>query len=441
MVSTKGFMMNLQAPPTSSKNDDAWRYLSALLPGGVNSPVRSGKYVGLKLPIMKQGEGAWIEDIDGRRYIDCCMSWGALLHGHADPAVVRAAQKAVTQGSTFGASTLLEGDLATLIRGAMPSMERIRFVSSGTESTMSAVRLARAATGRSLVVKFKGHYHGHADQFLVEAGTGVSRLPKAASRGVPPEFVQNTRCLPFNDNDALERFFEAEGKNIAAVIVEPVTANMGVVVPDRRFLTALRRLTIDAGSLLIFDEVVTGFRVGLGGAQSLFQISPDLTCLGKIIGGGFPAAAFGGRRDIMELLAPLGAVYQAGTLSGNPVAMSAGIAAVTKAHQPGFYDSLQCKMDSLWGPVEEFLEKRGSLACVQRCGSMATMFFGARSVEGRGEELLDDAQFRRFYRFMLNRGVYLPPAQNEAWFLSSAHNDEQISIVRDHVFEYCKENL
>lgn len=431
----------LQCPSSYSKNEAAWRYLSALLPGGVNSPVRSGKYVGLKLPIMKQGEGAWIEDIEGRRYIDCCMSWGALLYGHADPDIVRAVQNAVNRGSTFGASTLAEGDLAALIRRAMPSMERVRFVSSGTESTMSAVRLARASTGRSLVVKFKGHYHGHADQFLVEAGTGVAQLPKAASMGVPPEFVQNTRCLPFNDNDALERFFEAEGKNTAAVIVEPITANMGVVVPDRRFLANLRRLTICSGSLLIFDEVVTGFRVGLGGAQAFFHITPDLTCLGKVVGGGFPAAAFGGRRDIMDLLAPLGEVYQAGTLSGNPVAMSAGIAALTKAHQPGLYESLQAKTDALFGPIEELLAKEHSIACVQRCGSMATMFFGARSVGGRGEELLDDAQFRRFYQFMLKRGVYLPPAQNEAWFLSSAHNDEQISTVRDHVLEYCKEYL
>ena len=414
----------------------SWEHLSSLLPGGVSSPVRSGKSVGVQLPIMRRGEGGWIEDIEGRRYIDCCMSWGALLHGHADPDIVRAAQDAVALGSTFGTSTLVEGELAELIRDALPSMERIRFVSTGTESTMSAARVARAATGRSLIVKFKGHYHGHSDQFLVEAGTGVSHLPRATSRGVPPEFVQNTRCLPFNDSKSLEKVFETEGDAIAAVIVEPVAANMGVVSSEPRFLEDLRRLTKMNGALLIFDEVVTGFRVGWGGAQALYHICPDLTCVGKIIGGGFPAAAFGGRRDIMELLSPLGDVYQAGTLSGNPVAMSAGVAALAKARLPGFYESLQVKMDALWGPVEEVLARSGINACVQRCGSMATLFFGARSVLGRGEERLDDAHFREFYRFMLGRGIYLPPAHNESWFISAAHTDEQIETVRDSVLEY-----
>ena len=411
-----------------------WQWLCDLLPGGVSSPVRSGKYVGLQLPIMRQGEGASIEDIEGRRYIDCCMSWGALLHGHADPDIVHAAQMAVARGSTFGTSTVEEGELAALIREALPSMERIRFVSTGTESTMSAVRLARAATGRPCIAKFKGHYHGHSDQFLVEAGTGVARLPRATSRGVPPEFVRNTRCLPFNDIEAVRRLFAEEGRTIAALIVEPVTANMGVVVPSRAFIAELRCLTAEAGALLIFDEVVTGFRVGWGGAQAYFGVVPDLTCLGKIIGGGFPAAAFGGRRDIMEQLSPLGDVYQAGTLSGNPVAMSAGCAALRKARRPGFYESLQAKADALWGPVEELLAREGINACVQRCGSMATLFLGERSVFG-GEEV-DDDQFRLLYRFMLERGVYLPPAQNEACFLSSAHTDEQITIVRNLLLEW-----
>ena len=409
-------------------NDSAWERLKSFIPGGVSSPVRSGTAVGLQLPIMRRGEGAWIEDVDGKRYVDCCLSWGALLHGHADPDIVRAAQQAVALGSTFGTSTVAEGELAALIRDAMPSMERIRFVSTGTESAMSAVRLARAATNRPVVIKFKGHYHGHADQFLVEAGTGVARLPQAASKGVPAEFVQNTRCLPFNDIEAIERQFEEEGGVIAAVIVEPVTANMGVVLPDPGFLEALRRLTQRVGAFLIFDEVVTGFRVGWGGAQALYHVTPDMTCLGKIMGGGFPAAAFGGRREIMELLSPLGDVYQAGTLSGNPVAMAAGIIALTKAGRSGFYESLQAKMDALWGPVEEFFAKSGVNACVRRCGSMATLFFGAPSSDG---------QFRDFYRFMLDQGVYLPPAQNEAWFLSSAHTDEQIAMIRTSILEYC----
>ena len=414
----------------------AWQQLSDLLPGGVSSPVRSGHSVGCQLPIMRRGEGAWIEDIEGRRYIDCCMSWGALLHGHADPDIVCAAQQAIAMGSTFGTSTVEEGELAALIREALPSMERIRFVSTGTESTMSAVRLARAVTGRSCVVKFKGHYHGHCDQFLVEAGTGVARLPRATSQGVPPEFVRNTYCLPFNDIEAVRRLFAEKGTTIAALIVEPVTANMGVVVPSRAFITELRQLTAAAGALLIFDEVVTGFRVGWGGAQAYFQVVPDLTCLGKIIGGGFPAAAFGGRRGIMERLSPLGDVYQAGTLSGNPVAMSAGSVALRKARRPGFYESLQAKADALWGPIEEVLAEERINACVQRCGSMATLFLGTRSVVGG--EAFDDRYFRELYRFMLGKGVYLPPAQNESCFLSLAHTDEQITIVRDLMLEWLK---
>ena len=412
----------------------AWQRLFDLLPGGVSSPVRSGRSVGLMLPIMRKGAGAWIEDIDGKRYIDCCMAWGALLHGHADPEIVQAAQQAVARGSAFGTSTVEEGELAALIREALPSMELIRFVSTGTESTMSAVRLARAFTGRPYVVKFKGHYHGHSDQFLVEAGTGVATLPSAASGGVPPEFVQNTLCLSFNDFEAARALFVQEGKRIAAVIVEPVTANMGVVVPDRSFIMELRQLTTEAGALLIFDEVVTGFRVGWGGAQALFQVVPDLTCLGKIIGGGFPAAAFGGRRDIMERLAPLGDVYQAGTFSGNPVAMTAGCAALRKARLPGFYESLQEKADALWGPVEALLAREQINGCVQRCGSMATLFLGRRAVFGG--EVLDDRPFRELYRFMLERGVYFPPAQNESAFLSSAHTEEQIATIRDLLLEW-----
>ena len=406
------------------------------MPGGVSSPIRAGTAIGIYPPIIAKGDGCWIEDIDGNRYIDCCMSWGALLHGHAHPVVVAAAREALEHGSTFGASTAMEGALAEAICKAMPSIEMVRFVSTGTESTMSAVRLCRAATGRSKIIKFKGHYHGHADQFLVSAGSGVACLPQATSSGIPPEFVQHTICLPFNDGDALDHAFDSFGNQIAAVIIEPIAANMGVVPSTPCFLEHLRKRTSEAGSLLIFDEVVTGFRVGQGGAQERYKICPDITCLGKIIGGGFPAAAFGGGKEIMELLAPVGHVYQAGTLSGNPVAMSAGIAALRLSCEEGFYQRLEQKADLLFRPVEQYIADHHMNACVQRQGSMATLFFGATSVAGRGEEILDSEQYKRFFSFMLGKGVYLPLAHNEAWFLSSSHSDDEIAHVSSSIIEF-----
>lgn len=407
----------------------------------MSSPIRAGAAVGIYPPVMAKGEGAWIEDVDGNRYLDCCMSWGALLHGHAHPAVVARAQKAVARGSSFGTATCLEGELADIICKAMPSIEMVRFVSTGTESTMSAVRLARAVTGKSKVIKFTGHYHGHADQFLISAGSGVAFLPKALSQGVPPEFIQHTICLPFQDSEAVERCFDEYGHSIAAVIIEPIAANMGVVASDPRFLVRLRELTTQTNALLIFDEVITGFRVGWGGAQQYYGIIPDLTCLGKIIGGGFPAAAFGGKREIMKCLAPIGGVYQAGTLSGNPVAMSAGIATLQLCQNEQFYPGLVEKANLLFQPIEECIHKYALDACVQRCGSMATLFFGARSVRGQGEERLDNALYQRFFRAMLDQGIYLPPAQNEAWFLSSSHQKSEIEYLSHTIIEFLLREL
>lgn len=418
--------MDCRERPKSTK---AWEALKECIPGGVSSPVRSGRAIGVLPPVMAKGKGAWIEDIDGKRYLDLCMSWGALLHGHAHPAIIQAATEALQNGSTFGCATVVEGELARMIREAMPSLEQVRFVSTGTESTMSAVRLARAATGRELVVKFKGHYHGHSDQFLVSAGSGVAALPSSTSSGVPSSFVQYTLCLPFNDLSSLRTTFEKFGNKIAAVIIEPVAANMGVVTSDHEFLTCLRELTMASSSLLIFDEVVTGFRIGRSGAQGYYGITPDLTCLGKIIGGGFPAAAFGGKKEIMELLSPLGNVYQAGTLSGNPVAMSAGCAALSLCRKEGFYEDMEAKAELLFSPIEAYIGRHGINACVHRQSSMGTLFFGAREVRGCGEERLNEEQYKRFFRYMLDRNVYLPLAQNEAWFLSSAHTNDEIEFV------------
>jgi glutamate-1-semialdehyde 2,1-aminomutase len=419
-----------------NNSERIWGRLIQRMPGGVSSPIRAGKSIGIYPPVIAKGDGCWIEDIDGNRYIDCCMSWGALLHGHAHPAVVAAAREALERGSTFGASTVAEGELAEVICKAMPSIEMVRFVSTGTESTMSAVRLCRAATGRSKVIKFKGHYHGHADQFLVSAGSGVAFLPQAQSIGIPSEFVQHTVCVPFNDDEALDRVFDSIGSQIAAVIIEPIAANMGVVPSTMQFLEHVRTRTSEAGALLIFDEVVTGFRVGRGGAQEWYEMSPDITCLGKIIGGGFPAAAFGGKKELMKLLAPVGHVYQAGTLSGNPVAMSAGIAALRLGEEEGFYQNLEQKAAHLFQPVEQYIADHQIKACVQRHGSMATLFLGATAVAGRGEEILDSEQYKRFFSFMLRKRIYLPLAQNEAWFLSSSHNNDEIEHISSSIIDF-----
>ena len=412
----------------------SWEYLRKLMPGGVSSPIRSGYMIDVVPPVMARGRGALIYDTKGIVYIDMCMSWGALLHGHAHDEIVQAAIRGLQDGSTFGATSSSEGELAYAIQASMPSMELVRFVSSGTEATMSAVRLARAATLREGVVKCIGNYHGHADQFLVQAGSGVQRLRRASSDGVPEAFVQHTICVPYNDIDSIEEVLRS--KTVAAVLVEPVCANMGVVSPKQGYLQQVRSLCDQYGSLLIFDEVVTGFRLGISGAQGSYGIRPDITCLGKIMGGGFPAAAFGGDKEIMSLLAPLGGVYQAGTLSGNPVAMKAGFVAIQLAKRPFFYDELEQKAKSLCDPISAFLQKSGCNACLQREGSMWTLFFGARKVTHAGNAPKGYDEYRKFFLWMLSNGVYLPPAQNEACFLSAAHTQEQVDGVRDLVLEY-----
>jgi glutamate-1-semialdehyde 2,1-aminomutase len=411
-----------------------WKRLRSSIPGGVNSPIRAGKAVGMELPLFTKGEGCWIEDVEGKRYIDCSMSWGALLHGHAHPEVVEAATSALRLGSTFGGSTIVEVELAEKICAAVPSVEKIRFVSTGTEATMSAVRLARAYTGRNFIVKCSGQYHGHADQFLVCAGSGCS-----SSLGIPDAFVQYTLSISYNDINALDAVFAEYGEKIAAFIIEPVAANMGVVLPDEVWLKKVQEKTFESGALLIFDEVVTGFRVSLGGAQKLYQIKADLTCFGKIIGGGFPAAAFGGRAEIMDLLAPEGGVYQAGTLSGNPVAMSAGCAAIRLASKRGFYQRLEDKSARLASFIDRAIEETGVEACIQRCGSMFTLFFGKKKVEK--SILLDGITYQRFFQFMLDRGVYMAPAQNEASFLSSVHGDDEIDYIGRTIGEFLKESV
>lgn len=415
--------------------------LCEVIPGGVNSPVRSCKAVGQRPLIAERGAGDLVYDIEGRSYIDYCGSWGALILGHADRGILDAVQKRMALGTSFGITTPVEERLAREISRLVPSIQKIRFVSSGTEATMSAVRLARGFTKRSLLVKFTGHYHGHADFFLVKAGSGLTGLtPTSMSEGIPEDFIKHTACLPFNQTELSENFLQQHRNEIAAVILEPMAANMGLVPAQDRFLHMLRETTSKIGALLIFDEVVTGFRVGLRGAQGVYKITPDLTCLGKIVGGGFPAAAFGGRSEIMECLAPLGKVYQAGTLSGNPVAMEAGWQVLQRLQEPHFYEELEEKTRLLTDPIEEWLEKRPEVAVfLRRFGSMFTLFFGRRSVESMEEAAtLDLEQFARFFRFLFDHGVYIPPLQYETWFVSSAHEEKHLLRTRDLVLQFLR---
>lgn len=415
--------MSVDRPYTETLHKRA----SALFPGGVNSPVRAWTGFGKTPLVVQRGEGERIFDADGHSYIDFCGSWGALIHGHAHPYVVERVQKRVAEGSSFGITTPLEISLAELVRSHIPSMEKMRFVSSGSEATMSAVRLARGYTGRELLVKFSGHYHGHADAFLVEAGSGALSLP--ASSGLPVDLVSKTLLLPFNDFTACEALFRERGEEIAALIVEPVAANMGVVPPLPGFLDQLRLWTARAGALLIFDEVITGFRLGLGGAQARYGVTPDLTCLGKIVGGGFPAAAFGGRREIMESLAPLGAVYQAGTLSANPVAMEAGLATLELCSQnPYFYDLLERRTNRITEPVRAWAAAQGAPVVVQQVGSLFTLFLGRSSPLKNLQEVkaCENEAYRALFLSLLEEGIYLSPSPYEAHFVSSAHTEESL---------------
>ena len=405
------------------------------IPGGVNSPVRSFFSLGIPPVVVKEGRGSTITDCDDASYIDFCGSWGALIHGHAHPVIVEAATRQIRKGSTFGITTEIEGKIAGHICKTVPSLEKIRFVSSGTEATMSAIRLARGFTGRDAIIKFSGCYHGHADMLLVQAGSGVAEMNfTSTSQGVPQDAIKHTLVLPFNDIEKCRGVFQALGVKIAAVIVEPIAANMGVVLPEPGFLECLRKETLKYGALLIFDEVISGFRVGLQGAQGLYGITPDLTCFGKIIGGGFPAAAFGGRRKIMDRLAPLGEVYQAGTLSGNPVAMEAGLAALTLLESPSFYPQLEEKTRLLTDPIKELIKKKDLNLSLQQVGSMFTLFFGARCVKNFIK--LDLIQFKKFILHLLEKGIYFSPAQYEANFISAAHTSEQLIYTRDVILDY-----
>ena len=400
-----------------------------LIPGGVNSPVRAFKSVGCDPPYIVRGEGSRIWDADGNEYIDYVGSWGPLILGHSHPEVVAAVEQANRNGSSFGACTPVEGDLAEAVIEAFPAVERIRFVSSGTEATMTAIRLARAFTQRKYVVKFEGCYHGHADSLLVKAGSGVATLGIPGSAGVLEELAQFTLALPFNNQQAVEAAFQKFKDQIACVIVEPVVGNMGCVPPRGGYLEFLREITSQNGTLLIFDEVMTGFRVAFGGAQQLYRIKPDLTTLGKIIGGGLPVGAYGGRAEIMEMIAPVGPVYQAGTLSGNPLAMAAGLATVRHLKQhPEIYQQLEERAATLVNGVLGAAKKRGVALTANRVGSKFTWFFQPGEVHDWDTASKSDTQaFAKFYRGMLERGIYLPPSQYEAVFLSAVHSDDDVS--------------
>jgi len=400
------------------------------MPGGVSSPARSFRAVGVPPLVLARGQGARVWDADGREYIDYLMAFGPLILGHAHPLVVEAVREAVARGTAFGATTALEVELARLVCQALPAVEMVRFVNSGTEATMSAVRLARAYTGRSKVVKFEGCYHGHVDGLLARAGSGVATLSLPDSPGVPPSYAQETIVLPYNDLAAVEEAFRRRGEEIAAVIVEPVAANMGVVPPAPGFLEGLRRLTAAHGALLIFDEVVTGFRLCYGGAQTLYGVSPDITCLGKVIGGGLPVGAYGGRREVMSLVAPEGPVYQAGTLSSNPLAMAAGIATLRLLREEDAYQRLEVLAARLEEGLREAVAWAGVPATVQRVGSMLTLFFSPGPVRDYASaRACDTGRFARFFARMLERGVLLPPSQFEAWFLSLAHGEEEVATT------------
>lgn len=403
----------------------------AVIPGGVNSPVRSWKAVGGEPVFIQRGRGAFVTDVDGRSYLDLVGSWGPLILGHADRRVVAAVEERARAGTSFGAPTVAEIELARLLAAAVPSVEQVRLVSSGTEATMSALRLARAATGRDLIVKFAGCYHGHVDALLVRAGSGALTLGTPDSPGVPAALAALTLVAEFNDVEGLRRLLRSRGHEVAAVIVEPVAGNMGLVPPAPGFLEALREETARCGALLVFDEVITGFRVAWEGAQSRYGVAPDLTCLGKVIGGGLPLAAFGGPRALMEKLAPVGPVYQAGTLSGNPVSVAAGLATL-KAIQdtPGAYERLEQLGSLAEGVLREAAAAAGVPATVNRVGSALTLFLGIERVASYADAMqADTTKFSKYFHAMLQEGVYIPPSQFECMFLSLAHGEAEVELL------------
>jgi glutamate-1-semialdehyde 2,1-aminomutase len=416
----------------TSNNDALFARAQINTPGGVNSPVRAFRSVGGTPRFITRAEGAYFWDADDKRYIDYIGSWGPMILGHAHPAVVKAVQEAAARGLSFGAPTEGEIEMAEEICRLLPSVEQVRLVSSGTEAAMSALRLARGATGRDRIVKFEGCYHGHGDSLLVKAGSGLLTFGNPTSAGVPEDFAKHTLVLDYNNPQQLEEAFREMGDTIACVIVEPVAGNMNLVRPTAEFLQTMRRLCTQHGAILIFDEVMSGFRVALGGAQSLFGITPDLTVLGKVIGGGLPVAAFGGRADIMKHLAPLGPVYQAGTLSGNPVALAAGMSTLKLIQAPGFYESLAAQTARLTQGLSQAAKDAGIAFCADSVGGMFGLYFANRIPATYAEVMAcDKAAFNAFFHAMLNQGVYLAPSAFEAGFVSARHDDRVIDATVD----------
>ncbi len=413
-----------------AKSQSLYERAVNMIPGGVNSPVRACKSVGADPLFIERGDGCFIYDADGNRYIDYIGSWGPLILGHRHPAVVEAIVNVLDRGTSFGAPTDLEIQLAQMVIDAVDSVDVVRMVNSGTEATMSAIRLARGVTGRDIVIKFDGCYHGHADTLLVAAGSGVATLGIPGSPGVPESVVRHTLSLPFNDKEAIAKVMDEKGDKIACVIVEPVAGNMGMVPPADGFLETLRELTTGHGAVLIFDEVMTGFRVAYGGAQTLYGIKPDLTCFGKVIGGGLPVGAYGGNKDIMSQIAPQGTIYQAGTLSGNPIAMTAGIVTLEQLAKEGVYESLEERSSRLADGLAHAARKAGLAARTGHVGSMLGMFFTDRNIACFEDAKTCDLElFANFYQGMRRQGIYIAPSQFEALFLSTAHTDEHIDAT------------
>lgn len=417
------------------KSKQAFEEAVNLMPGGVNSPVRAFGAIGTAPVFIESAKGAVIQDIDGNEYIDYVLSWGPLILGHADDKVVEALNEATAKGTSYGAPTLIENELAKLVIERVPSVEMVRMVNSGTEATMSALRLARGYTGRDKIVKFEGNYHGHGDSLLIKAGSGVATLGLPDSPGVPASVASHTITIAYNDKEAVKEAFAQYGSEIAGVIVEPVSGNMGVVPPQDGFLQLLRDITKEHGALLIFDEVMTGFRVDYHCAQGYFDIDPDITCLGKVIGGGLPVGAYAGKREIMEQVAPAGNIYQAGTLSGNPLAMAGGLATLSQITEQSYVEMNQ-KVDRLVEAFEKASDTYNIPICINRVGSMMSVFFtDEKVINYETAQTVDEERFRKYYLAMLERGIYLPPSQYEGLFMSTAHTDEQIEKTAQAIDE------